>query len=83
MIRTFAHQDVLDLVKYGTVPVINGLTDLLHPAGPLGPFTIKRRRVAWQDKLVYIGDGNNVAHSLMFGGAKVGMHVTVLLSCGI
>jgi len=84
MIRTFAHQDVLDLVKYGTVPVINGLTDLLHPCQALSDlFTIKEKKGCLAGiKLAYIGDGNNVAHSLMFGGAKVGMHVTVCSPAG-
>lgn len=79
MIRTFAHQDVLDLAAAATVPVINGLTDLLHPCQVLADLqTIyeKRRRLEGL-RLVYVGDGNNMAHSLMFGGAKVGMHVTI------
>ncbi|MGE5529840.1 MAG: ornithine carbamoyltransferase [Patescibacteria group bacterium] len=79
MIRTFAHQDVLDLAESASVPVINGLTDLLHPCQVLADLlTIyeKRRRLEGL-RLVYVGDGNNMAHSLMFGGAKVGMHVTI------
>ncbi|MGE5599221.1 MAG: ornithine carbamoyltransferase [Bacteroidota bacterium] len=79
MIRTFAHRDVLDLAAAADVPVINGLTDLLHPCQVLADLqTIyeKRRRLEGL-RLVYVGDGNNMAHSLMFGGAKVGMHVTI------
>ncbi|MEW5784565.1 MAG: ornithine carbamoyltransferase [Bacillota bacterium] len=84
MIRTFAHQDVLDLATYGTVPVINGLTDLLHPCQVLSDlFSIKEKKGYLEGiNLVYIGDGNNMAHSLMFGGAKVGMHVTICSPSG-
>ena len=79
MIRTFDHRDVEDLARYGTVPVINGLTDLLHPCQVLADyFTVYEKRGRTKGlKMVYVGDGNNVAHSLMFGGAKVGMDVTV------
>jgi ornithine carbamoyltransferase len=79
MARTFAHQTVVDLARYGSVPVINGLTDELHPCqGMADYFTL--REVFGQlrgRKLAYVGDGNNVAHSLMFGAAKVGMDVVV------
>ena len=80
MARTFAHQTVVDLARYGTVPVVNGLTDDLHPCqGMADYFTL--REVFGADlrgrKLAYVGDGNNVAHSLMFGAAKVGMDVAV------
>ncbi|HOL18515.1 MAG TPA: ornithine carbamoyltransferase, partial [Bacillota bacterium] len=79
MIRTYSHQEVLDLAEHSTVPVINGLTDLLHPCQVLSDlFTIQEKLGRLQGvNLAYIGDGNNVAHSLMFGGAKVGMHVTI------
>ncbi len=79
MIRTFRHQDVVDLAAAASVPVINGLTDLLHPCqGLTDVYTVyeKLGRLAGV-KLVYVGDGNNVAHSLMFAGAKTGMHVVV------
>jgi len=79
MIRTFSHQDVIDLAEAATVPVINGLTDLLHPCqGLTDIYTIyeKLGRLAGV-KMVYVGDGNNVAHSLMFAGAKTGMHVII------
>ncbi|MDQ7793459.1 MAG: ornithine carbamoyltransferase [bacterium] len=79
MIRTFAHADVVELARYAGVPVINGLTDLLHPCQALTDiFTLyeKRGRLAGL-RLAYVGDGNNVAHSLMYAGAKVGMHVVV------
>ena len=82
MARTFAHQTVLDLARYGSVPVINGLTDDLHPCQALADyFTLSE---VFGDlgalrgrKLAYVGDGNNMAHSLMFGGSKVGMDVAV------
>lgn len=84
MIRTFAHQDVIDLATYSTVPVINGLTDLLHPCQVLADlFTIREKRHQLEDlKLTYIGDGNNMAHSLMYGGAKTGMHVVICSPSG-
>ena len=75
MARTFAHKTVEDLAKYATVPVINGLTDFNHPCQALADLqTIEERfgRVAGL-KLAYVGDGNNVAHSLMMAAAKVGM----------
>ena len=84
MIRTFSHQDVVDLAEYSSVPVINGLTDLLHPCQVLADlFTIKEKKQNLKGlKLVYIGDGNNMAHSLMFGGAKMGMHVVICSPSG-
>jgi ornithine carbamoyltransferase len=79
MARTFAHQDVLDLALHGSVPVINGLTDDLHPCQALADyFTLKEVFGDLESrKIAYIGDGNNVAHSLMFGAAKVGMSIAV------
>ncbi|GAB6172092.1 ornithine carbamoyltransferase [Paradesulfitobacterium aromaticivorans] len=79
MIRTFSHQEVLDLAEYATVPVINGLTDLLHPTQVLADLlTIQEHKGELAGlKLAYIGDGNNMSHSLMFGGAKMGMHVVI------
>lgn len=79
MARVFGHNIVEDLAKYATVPVINGLSDAAHPCQALGDFlTIceKKQRLSGL-KLAYIGDGNNVANSLLLGAAKVGMHVTV------
>ena len=79
MIRTFDHQDVVDLAQYGSIPVINGLTDLLHPCQVLADlFTIlEKKRKLKGLKLAYIGDGNNMAHSLLHGCSKVGMHISV------
>lgn len=77
MIRTFSHDSVLELAKYAHVPVINGLTDLLHPCQALTDiFTIQEyKEILKGRKLVYVGDGNNMAHSLMFAAAKVGMNM--------
>ena len=79
MARTFAHKTVTDLAEYASVPVINGLTDLSHPCQVMTDYF-----TAWEKfgnlkgrKIAYIGDGNNMAHSLMYGAAKVGMHIAV------
>lgn len=84
MIRTFDHQDVVELARYATIPVINGLTDLLHPCQVMGDlFTILEQKGQLAGlKLAFIGDGNNVAHSLLDGGAKVGMNVTIACPLG-
>jgi ornithine carbamoyltransferase len=75
MARVFAHQDILDLAKYGSVPVINGLSDLLHPCQALADyFTLRERRGSLDGlKVAYVGDGNNVCHELMMGAVKLGM----------
>src|SRR5687767_9648814 len=80
MARTFAHQTVTDLAEHGSVPVINGLTDLSHPCQAMTDYF-----TAWEKfggelkgrKMAYVGDGNNMAHSLMYGAPKVGMDMTV------
>lgn len=80
MIRTFKQSDVEDLAKFGSIPVINGLTDLVHPCQILADFQTIREHKEGQLKglkLAYIGDGNNMAHSLLYGGAKVGMDIAV------
>jgi ornithine carbamoyltransferase len=84
MARTFAHQTVVDLARYGSVPVVNGLTDDLHPCqGLTDYFTLSE---VFGDlrgrKLAYVGDGNNMAHSLLFGGPKLGMDVAVASPAG-
>lgn len=79
MARVFAHQTILDLIKYSRVPVINGLSDFTHPCQGLADlFTIfeKKGRLSGL-KLAYVGDGNNVAHSLLYGCSKVGMDITL------
>ncbi|HEX5642726.1 MAG TPA: ornithine carbamoyltransferase [Thermoleophilia bacterium] len=79
MIRTFAQQDVEDLARYGQIPVINGLTDDHHPCQGMADALTIREHVGRLEgvKLAYIGDGNNVAHSLAEVGAKTGMHVVI------
>jgi ornithine carbamoyltransferase len=79
MIRTFDQSDVEDMAKYGSIPVINGLTDLMHPCQVLADlFTIYERKGRLKGlKLAYVGDGNNVANSLLHGCAKVGMDIAV------
>ncbi len=77
MARVFAHEHVVELAKFSRVPVINGLSDFTHPCqGLTDLFTIweKLGRLSGV-KLTYVGDGNNVAASLMFGGSKLGMHL--------
>ena len=79
MARVFAHQTIIDLVKYSRVPVINGLSDFTHPCQGLADlFTIyeKKGRLSGL-KLAYVGDGNNVAHSLLYGCSKVGMNIAL------
>lgn len=80
MIRTFAHQIVIDMAKYASIPVINGLTDYSHPCQAMADFlTILEKKKTFEGlKLVYVGDGNNVAHSLMFAGARLGVNVTIV-----
>ena len=79
MIRTFSHQDVLDLAEYSDIPVINALTDLLHPCQVLADLqTIYEKKGCLKGlKLAYIGDGNNMAHSLMYGCAKMGLDCAI------
>lgn len=79
MVRTYAHREVEALARAASVPVINGLTDYLHPVQALADFmTIQERlgRLAGV-RLVYVGDGNNVARALLWGGARLGMHLVV------
>jgi len=79
MIRTFKQKDVEDLAAYGDIPVINGLTDELHPCQILADLmTIREKKGKLKGlKLCYVGDGNNVAHSLMIGCAKTGVDISV------
>ena len=84
MARTFAHQTVLDLAAYGTVPVINGLTDLLHPCQILADLQTIQEHFPRLDEvtIAYVGDGNNVANSLLYGAAKVGASIRVATPAG-
>jgi ornithine carbamoyltransferase len=79
LIRTFAHGKVTELAKHASVPVINALSDQSHPCQAMADvFTIRERKgISGNIKVAYIGDGNNVCHSLMFATAKVGMNLTV------
>jgi len=79
MARVYAHKDVEDLAKYASVPVINGLSDFSHPCQALADYqTILEKKGRIQGlKIVYVGDGNNVAHSLMIAGTKLGANVVV------
>jgi ornithine carbamoyltransferase len=75
MARVYAHQDILDLAKHGSVPVINALSDLLHPCQALADyFTLKERQGSLDRlKVAYLGDGNNVCNELMIAAVKLGM----------
>ena len=79
MIRTFAQQDVEDLTKYGSIPIINGLTDYCHPCQVLADLmTIREYKGGFKGlKLCFVGDGNNMANSLIVGGIKTGMEVSI------
>ena len=79
MIRTFAQKEVEDLAKYGTVPVINGLTDYCHPCQVLADLmTIRERKGSFKGlKLCFVGDGNNMANSLLVGAVKTGMRFAI------
>ena len=79
MIRTFEQKEVEDLAKYGSIPIINGLTDFCHPCQVLADLmTIREYKGKLEGlKMCYIGDGNNMTNSLIVGGLKMGMTVSV------
>lgn len=79
MIRTFAHRTVIELARGATVPVINGLTDFSHPCQALADYqTILEKKGRLEGlKVAFIGDGNNMVHSLMMGASKLGIHFAV------
>ena len=79
MARTFGHEIVEELARHATCPVINGLSDREHPCQILADLqTVRERRGRLRGlRMVYVGDGNNVAHSMMYGCARVGMSLTV------
>ena len=79
MIRTFEQREVEDLAKYGSIPVINGLTDYCHPCQVLADLmTIRERKGAFKGlKMTFVGDGNNMANSLMVGAIKMGMSFAI------
>ena len=80
VIRTYGQDEVEDLAKYGSIPVINGLTDLYHPCQVLADLmTIREYKKSFDGlKVCYIGDGNNMANSLIVGCLKVGMQMTIV-----
>jgi ornithine carbamoyltransferase len=79
MIRTFEHNEVVEFARHASIPTINGLTDLLHPCqGLTDYFTMYEMGLNLEGlKVTYLGDGNNVAHSLINGAAKLGVHLTI------
>ena len=79
MIRTFAQTEVEELAKYASIPVVNGLTDFAHPCQVLADLMTVREKMTRLEglKLAFIGDGNNMANSLIVGGLKCGMDVSV------
>ena len=88
MLRTFAHQTILDLAASTRIPVINALTDLLHPCQAMADFYTLgekkggRTRLTFGLTFAYVGDGNNVCHSLMFAAAKSGTKMAVATPAG-
>lgn len=79
MIRTFKQSDLEELAKFGSIPIINGLTDEFHPCQVLADLlTIYEKKGTFKGlKLAFVGDGNNMAHSLMIGCSKLGMDVAI------
>ena len=79
MIRTYKQQEVEDLAQYGSIPIINGLTDYAHPCQVLADLmTIREHKGSFKGlKLCFVGDGNNMANSLIVGCLKVGMSVSI------
>lgn len=79
MIRTFEQKEVEDLAKYGSIPIINGLTDDYHPCQVLADLMTIREKYGTLKglKMTYIGDGDNMANSLIVGGLKTGMKVAI------
>jgi len=77
--RVFSHADVIELAKYSTIPVVNGLSDLSHPCQALADvYTIKEKKGNFRTlKLAFVGDGNNVVHSLLYTCAKIGLNFSV------
>jgi len=84
MARVFAHDDVVTLGRWATVPVINGLSDFTHPCQGLTDLLTIREKLGGLAgvRLAYVGDGNNVLHSLLYGAAKTGMHLVAATPAG-
>jgi len=84
MIRTFEHKIVEDMAEFASIPIVNGLTDYSHPCQAMADYLTMleiKGKIAGL-KVAYVGDGNNVAHSLMFTGAQLGAHVWVATPAG-
>jgi ornithine carbamoyltransferase len=79
MVRTFSHNIVVEMAEQARIPVVNGLTDFSHPCQALADYmTILEAKEDFHNlKLAYVGDGNNVAHSLIFGAVRLGLHIVV------
>jgi ornithine carbamoyltransferase len=84
MARTFSHEAIIELAKYANIPVINALSDLLHPCQAMADYMTIREVYGSFDnrKITYVGDGNNVAHSLLEGACKIGMHISIVTPKG-
>jgi ornithine carbamoyltransferase len=84
MIRTFGHDIVERMAEYARIPVINGLTDLSHPCQAMADYLtiLEHKGRLGGLKLAYVGDSNNVSNSLMFAGARLGVHVAVASPAG-
>jgi ornithine carbamoyltransferase len=84
MARVFSHEDLVEMSRHATVPVINGLSDLSHPVQALADFmTLQERRGRLEGaKLAYIGDGNNVCHSLILAAVRLGVTISVAAPAG-
>merc|ERR1712084_153659 len=83
--RVFAHDDVLELSKYASVPVINALSDLHHPLQTLADLMALQQRFGKDlsgKTVAWVGDGNNVLHDLMLGSVKMGMNVQIATPTG-
>jgi len=82
--RTYSHQDIIDLAGNATIPIINGLSDLLHPCQAMADvFTVREKFKRLKGKkLAYIGDGNNVLNSLLYCAAKTGLSVSIATPAG-
>lgn len=79
MIRTFRHETLLEMAEEASIPVINGLTDFCHPCQAMADYlTIREAKGRLEGiRIAYVGDGNNVAHSLIFGAVRFGAHLAV------
>jgi ornithine carbamoyltransferase len=79
MARVFSHEDLVEMSRHATVPVINGLSDLLHPVQAVADFyTLREKRGSLEGaKLAYVGDGNNMCHALMIAAVKLGVAMSV------